>query len=273
MPFNPTYATVENEDCNLHYWYQGSGPLLAFIPGGNGHGRQYNSIMSLLSDRYTVATFDRRQMSSSQVKINKLWNPAQQARDAVAVVKAMGFSKSSFFCSSSGGVVGFQLAVDSPEIIEHIICHEAPTTALLPDGTKYMDMIFQQRELYQTSGVAAAFEEFQKHMIGYENPDVPPTVPPEPENGVNFWENEAVNATIYCPDLRKIKANGTSIGIAVGARSRDAHYARTTIEQQKILGCLRVVFPGHHQGFEVESDLFAPVLIDMLQELKTRKAA
>lgn len=40
MEFNPTKATVHNEDCDLHYWHQGSGPLIVFIPGGNGHGRR-----------------------------------------------------------------------------------------------------------------------------------------------------------------------------------------------------------------------------------------
>ena len=68
MPFDPTYATVDNEDCTLHYWYQGSGPFLIFVPGGNGHGRQYSAIMGLLDTKYTVATFDRRQMSASQIK-------------------------------------------------------------------------------------------------------------------------------------------------------------------------------------------------------------
>ena len=107
-----TYATVDNEDCTIHYWYQGQGPLLILVPGGNGHGRQYNAIMGLLDTRFTVATFDRRQMSSSQVKgPNKNFNPAQQARDIVAITKSLGHKTSSVFASSGGGIIAFQMAV------------------------------------------------------------------------------------------------------------------------------------------------------------------
>jgi hypothetical protein len=67
MAFNPTYAMVDNEGCDLHYWYQGSGPLIIFIPGGNGIGRQYN-IIEALSNRYTCATFDRRQYLRAESK-------------------------------------------------------------------------------------------------------------------------------------------------------------------------------------------------------------
>jgi pimeloyl-ACP methyl ester carboxylesterase len=80
MASNPIHRTVENEDCELHYWYQGAGPLLLFVPGGGGNGGQYNNIMALLDKRFTVATYDRRQMSSSKAKENKLCNPAQNAR-------------------------------------------------------------------------------------------------------------------------------------------------------------------------------------------------
>lgn len=47
MPFEPTRASVLTEGCDLHYWYQGSGPLLVFIPGGGGIGRQFNPFSSI----------------------------------------------------------------------------------------------------------------------------------------------------------------------------------------------------------------------------------
>ena len=46
MAFNPTRAIVHNEGCDIHYWHQGSGPLILFVPGGNGHGLQYNKLMT-----------------------------------------------------------------------------------------------------------------------------------------------------------------------------------------------------------------------------------
>jgi pimeloyl-ACP methyl ester carboxylesterase len=272
MAYSLSHAIVENEDCNLHYWYnKGTGPLITFIPGGNGHSRQYYALMAVLSNKYTCVTFDRRQMSASQVKVNKLLNPPQQARDVPAVIKAMGHTKSIVFGSSLGGVIGFQLAIDHPEAVDHLICHEAPTTLLLPDATARFEDCLRFLEIYKKSGDAAAFKEFDKGFRGFGEEGVPLTTAAEPENGINFWENEFLVALSYCPDLRRIVENGTSVGVVAGKRSGDAWYSRTTIEQEKILGCLRMVVPGHHQGFEVETEVFAPALVDMLDKLERRR--
>jgi pimeloyl-ACP methyl ester carboxylesterase len=70
MASNLIHGIVENKDCELHYWYQGTGPLLIFVPGGGGNGDQYFKIMGMLDKSFTVATFDRRQMLSSRAKEN-----------------------------------------------------------------------------------------------------------------------------------------------------------------------------------------------------------
>jgi pimeloyl-ACP methyl ester carboxylesterase len=274
MAFNPTYKTVENEGCELHYWYQGTGPLIIFIPGGNGHGKQYNKMMTILSPNYTCATFDRRKMSASTCKVNKLLSPPQQARDVATIIKAMSFEKSIVFGSSLGGVIAFQFGIDFPKMVEHLICHEAPTSSLLPDSTKIHDILFPCYELYRSSGLDAAVPPFKATFVGYTDEGVPPTVSPEPHNPINFWENEFLPATFYTPDLRKLGPDGHDLSVAViaGARSRDAWYARTTIEQQKIIGCLRIVAPGHHQGFEVEVEEFTPVFVKLLKDLDDRRA-
>ena len=210
-------------------------------------------------------------MSASQVKVNKLLSPPQQARDTLAVMRAMGFKKSIFFGSSSGGIFGFQLAIDHPEAVDHLICHEAPTSTLLPDATARFEDLLRFFEIYKESGIRAAAEEFGKGFKGFGEEGVPLTVAAEKENEINFWENEYLVLLGYSPDLRRIVENGTSVGVMAGKRSADAWYCRTTIEQEKILGCLRMVVPGHHQGFQVETEAFAPAMLEMLDTLEKRK--
>jgi pimeloyl-ACP methyl ester carboxylesterase len=61
-------------------------------------------------------------MSASRVKgPSKDLNFAQQARDIIAIMKALGHSKTSIFASSGGGVIAFQLAVSYPSVVEHMI--------------------------------------------------------------------------------------------------------------------------------------------------------
>ncbi|KAK3901103.1 Alpha/Beta hydrolase protein, partial [Staphylotrichum tortipilum] len=125
MASSLTEAVVHNEGCDLHYWHVGSGPLITFIPGGNGHGRQFFPLMAAFSNRFTCATFDRRQMSASQVPVNKRLSPPQKARDIRAVIAALGFDKATLFGSSSGGIFALQFAHDFPSMVEHVVAHEA----------------------------------------------------------------------------------------------------------------------------------------------------
>jgi hypothetical protein len=272
MPSIPTYATVENEDCELHYWSQGTGPLLIFVPGGNGHGRQYNSIMGVLESQYTVATFDRRQMSASQVKgPNKEFNPAQQARDVIAVMKALGHQTTSVFASSGGGIIALQMTVSYPETLDHVICHETPTTSLLSakESTELMDFFFGLNDIYREGGVQPTMQAFTKKiMVGMEHG--PPRQAPELWNPINQFENE-LHMGLYCPDLVKIVENMTSIAVGFGELSEGASYKRTVLEQAKRLGCEVVKFPGHHQGFETEPEKFAPVLVGLLERMEERR--
>lgn len=275
MEFNPTYADVENEDCSLHYWYQGKGPLIVFVPGSDGHGRQFKHMLALLSDSYTCATFDRRQMTNSPAKVNKIFNPPQQARDIIAIIKAIGFEKAIIFGSSLGGILGFQLAVDHPEAVEHLIAHEAPTANLLPNySTLFEWFINGPIETAKKAGPFAAWAEFGSAITGVddkESPAVEVEMMTE-ENAKNFWENEALVGLAYAPNLRWIVENETSVAVMVGAKSGDGMIPTAVLEQERILGCLRVVAPGNHQEFETESKVFAPILRKLIDDLEKKKA-
>ena len=76
-----------------------------------------------------------------------------------------------------------------------------------------------------------------------------------------FWET----------GFEKIKRDGTSVAVMTGERSGEEFFARTTVQQERVLGCLREVVPGHHQGFQVESERFLPAFLGMLERLEGRK--
>ncbi|GJC83252.1 putative hydrolase MW2501 [Colletotrichum liriopes] len=272
MEFKPIKSILNNEECDIHYWYQGQGPLIVFIPGGNGHGRQYNPIITALSDKYTCATFDRRQMSASQAKVNKRLNPPQQARDIRAIIQVLGFNKAILFGSSAGGIFAFQFAIDFPHMVDHIISHEAPTFTLLPNATEVFEFLYDCLELYESSGVQAAQTRFSSKLLGYSDDGVPKPVSPEAINPENFWANEFTVLLGYLPSLYRIKENKTSVGLMRGTRSRDAWYAQAVDEQEKILECPRLDVPGAHEGFQVELEAFLPYFFKLLDALKEKRS-
>ncbi|KAK3689312.1 Alpha/Beta hydrolase protein [Podospora appendiculata] len=272
MEFNPTRAVVHNEGCDLHYWYQGTGPLITFVPGGNGHGRQFNNMIAALSDKFTCATFDRRQMSASQAKVNKKLNPPQQARDICTIIQALGFDQTILFGSSSGGIFSFQFAHDFPDMVDHLISHEAPLTSLLPDASDVWEWFLHLIDVYETQGLEAAAAEFGAKLIGYDDEGIPPTVSPPPENPKNFWDNEFPILLGYTPNLSRLVENRTSVGVMRAVRCKDAFFARGVEDQARILKCPRMLVPGHHQGFEVETKEFLPCFLDMLEILEKKRS-
>ena len=270
MPFNPTSNTVHNEGCDIRYWYQGSGKLLIFIPGGGGVGRQFNPIFEHLDHRFTVCTLDRRQSGESAAKAPTVINLAQQCRDLIAVMKHLGFEKTSILGNSGGGIIALQFAVSYPEVLEQVVVHEAPSTALLPDSTYHLDRTSALLQSYRAKGPLAAISEFRTAMKGFED-SPPPLTSPSTADWHNFWQNEFLLFTIYCPDLRQIVMNNVSICVAGGEKSLDAFYARTTFPQSEILGCPRFILPGHHQGYEAEPSAFAIRLLAALESLAEKQ--
>jgi pimeloyl-ACP methyl ester carboxylesterase len=211
-------------------------------------------------------------MSASKVKVNKKLSPPQQARDIRAIIKALGFDNATLFGSSSGGIFSFQFAHDFPEMVDHLISHEAPTTTLLPEASEVFEWSLHLMEVYETKGLEQVASEFGASLIGYDDEDIPKTVPPEPENPKNFWDNEFPSLLGYVPNLWRIKENKVSVGVMRGIRCKEAFFARATEEQAKILECPKMVVPGHHQGFEVETEEFVPCVLRMLEILEERRA-
>lgn len=158
-------------------------------------------------------------------------------------------------------------------MVDHLISHEAPTLTLLPDASEVYEWFLHLLHVYETRGWEQAASEFGEKLIGYGDEGIPKTVPPEPENPKNFWDNEFPILLGYLPNLWRVVENKTSIGVMRGVRCKDAFFARAVEEQAKVLGCPKMLVPGHHQGFEVETKEFLPCFLEMLDTLEKKKSS
>lgn len=253
--------------------------MVLFVPGGNGHARQFQPLMAALSDRFTCAAFDRRGMSASKLEDPKPLDMNQQARDMLAVIKAMGFGKSIIFGSSLGAIITLIFALDYPEFVEHAIAHEAGYIKILPNYSELYNWIQGVLEIRDTRGYQAANEVLRECFKGFpeaEDETVGSRALTEEENIAHYFHYELAELVDCNPDLYQLRDNGTSVGIMRGERSGDAFYAQVTYEQAKILECPRFDVPGHHLGFESEVDAFVPhfyKMLDALEEKKRQRAA
>ena len=143
MKHTPIVEKVINEGAELYCERRGSGPHLLLITGGMGDAGFYSSAADILANEFTVLNYDRRCNSRSTGNRSIDMTVAQQARDAAAIIKAMGHDKAIIFGSSGGGIISLELATTRPEIIDFLIVHEPPMIELLPaaDANKWRSFI------------------------------------------------------------------------------------------------------------------------------------
>jgi len=275
-----TSGTTTNEGCTLHYTTilpaagETGKPPLMFVPGGAGHSSQFLDILPYLNSKFQPATYSRRQhgLSTPLPGTPFLYlNPAQQARDILAVADALGFGdkKLYLFSSSGGGIISLQLAATHPDRIAHLFAHETPCAALLPDSEKVNDFLFSVYTAYIYEGAEAAYKIFLPQIPGYEG--LPRLGGAAEGDEERFLKYEFLPLSIYTPDLRRVRENGVSVAFSYGKLSRDASFVRSTIELASILGCHRYMVPGNHTGFRYEPEAFATEILKAFAEMEEKE--
>jgi pimeloyl-ACP methyl ester carboxylesterase len=270
-------GTVHTEGAKIVYDYVGNGPLLLFIAGGGGDGSRYAPISNMLADEYTVVSYDRRGNSRSTGDTSVDMDMGQSARDAAAVIRAMGAEKAYVFGNSGGANIGLKLAEDIPEVITGLIVHEPPVIPILPDAEKWQKYVQKVHETYVTQGVRPAVMLFASEIVGFDPPAQAPAggggaLNSEFSNMEFSMAREYVPFGTYMPDLDAISRNKVAIVTAAGSRSADAYYARTARILAQRLGCRYVEFPGNHFAYRTDTAAFAVVVREVLEDLALERS-
>jgi pimeloyl-ACP methyl ester carboxylesterase len=116
MPFaNSASATI-------HYSVTGSGSeTLLLIMGLGGHASEWGEpFLSALSAKYRVVCMDNRGIGASTSQV-EAWTMQDMARDAIAVLDALGEQQVHVAGTSMGGMVAQTLAVEQPERVKRLV--------------------------------------------------------------------------------------------------------------------------------------------------------
>lgn len=266
-------GTVNTEGANIVYDYEGDGPLLLTIAGGGGDAMRYAPISRILANEYTVVSYDRRCNSRSTGDVSAPLDMAQSARDAAAVIRAMGVERAYVFGNSAGANIGLKLAEDHPEVITGLVVHEPPIMAILPDAETWLGFVDNVHETYLTQGTGAAIKVFFSSLVGFDVPSQG-SAGSRIGGGPNmdfFMGREYMSISTYSPNLDAIARNHVAIVTAAGLRSADAYYARTARVLAQRLGCPYVEFPGNHMAFASDTEAFAAALRKVLQDFEVER--
>ena len=111
---------------------RGSGPTIVLVPSGEGDCGSYAKAADILSNEFTVFTFDMRGCSrtSRPADLGPI-TPADLASDVAGLIKARNLEPATIYGSSSGGQAVLSVGLHYPEVARNLMVHEA---ALIMDS-------------------------------------------------------------------------------------------------------------------------------------------
>jgi pimeloyl-ACP methyl ester carboxylesterase len=257
----------------LRYAMRGSGPLLLFLPGGDGDATAGDALAEGLADRYTVVTYDRRGLSGSTIA-----DPASipdvttHADDAGRLLAALT-DEPAYVCGSSiGAVIGLELVARHPGQVRLLVAHEPPAVQVLPETEQADAAGFQLEveEIHRTEGALPALRRFAG-ALGIDpadREDDAGLVPPGRERLDNlefFLAHDAPAVRRHRFDLGALRAAADRIVLAGGESSSSIWPYRCARLLAETLGTPWAEFPGGHNGSVFRPRAFAVRLSEVLE--------
>jgi pimeloyl-ACP methyl ester carboxylesterase len=122
-------ARIFHHDVSEIDWYcelRGDGPPVVLMPSGEGDCASFQTVADVLSDEFTVLTFDMPGFSRSEPppEFGKV-TATMLAGQIAALVSSLNLAPAAFYGCSSAGLAALSLVAQHPEIVRNVIVHEA----------------------------------------------------------------------------------------------------------------------------------------------------
>jgi 3-oxoadipate enol-lactonase len=112
---------------NVYYEITGGGEPLLFIHGLGSSTHSWQMQVPVFSRYYRVITFDLRGHGRSDKPLEP-YNISMFAADTAELMKSLSISSAHVVGFSLGGMVGFQLCLDAPDMVKSLVVVNAPVT-------------------------------------------------------------------------------------------------------------------------------------------------
>ena len=120
------YAT-SGGDVKIHYATLGSGPLVVMIHGFPDFWYTWRHVMETLSNRFQVVAIDQRGYNlSDKPKGIENYDMRLLVADVAAVIRHVGRQRATIVGHDWGGMVGWQFAMNHPEMTENLVILNLP---------------------------------------------------------------------------------------------------------------------------------------------------
>ncbi|GII63024.1 putative hydrolase YraK [Sphaerisporangium krabiense] len=273
-------STLRVPGADIYYEVRGAGPVLLLVAGGGGDAQAYARLARALEDRYTVVTFDPRGSSRSPL----LEEPGEQrievyAEDVSLLLKEVGDGPAHVFGSSSGALIGLDLAARHPEQVRTLVAHEPPAVSFLPDAAHWTALLREVHDTQAEQGTGAALRKFAEAVNLPRQFDAAAELPPDTRrmlarvaaNMEFFFRHQVRSFSAYVPDIEALR--GAPVIVAGGVQGRPYMPYKAAMAVAERLGAELAEFPGDHVGYLAEPLPFAERLHELLTAPPTPRNA
>ncbi|NVI90351.1 alpha/beta fold hydrolase [Actinomadura sp. BRA 177] len=263
--------TLQVPGARLHYEVRGTGPLLLMIPGAPADAGALTELATVLSDRYTVVTYDQRGLSRSAL----MGPPADQdvavfSLDAHHLLAALGGEPAYVLGNSGGALTALDLAARHPEQVRALVVHEPPIPELLPDREHWRTVFQDVHDTYRDQGAGAAMGKFITTVDGENSapPAMPSQMPPEAlemmgriQGNLDYFLSHVLLPVLrFVPDIDALRSGPVPVAVGIGAASGDGVRTRSARILARHLGLEPLAFPGDHQGLAFDAATSAEII-------------
>ena len=264
-------GVFEADGAGLYYEVRGGGPALLMISGAGGDAGYYDGVAEILSDAFTVISYDRRGNSRSTGRSGTPMDLAVQAADARALVDGLADGRALVFGNSGGAIIGLTLAALHPEAMTGLIAHEPPAVNVLPDGDPGRGFFAGLAALCAQGGAPAAGRRFVETTRGEGTYRWPGELWKRfLGNQDHLFGTEWSGFAGFRPDETALKSAPFPIVLGAGAEDRGTYYARPSIEIARRIGAPWAEFPGIHMEFLRDPARFAAAVRVLATQLHSR---
>jgi len=261
---------LEANGARIYHEVRGSGPSVLFIAGATGDGGHFERVAEILSDEFTVVTYDRR--ANSRNPRPEGWESTsteEQSDDAAGLIEALDIAPAAIFGASAGAIIGLDLVVRYPELVRGAILQEPPLTAGIANAEEVLGALQQVIDGgMQQGGPRGGCEAFLRFAAGDEAFEA---LDPQLRerllgNGEIFLGTEIGVMESYDPNEATLAAVEVPVRVMVGAESAP-FFAETA---QWLAGRLNVEverLPGGHTPYFDRPEEMAQILRPVLREL------
>ncbi len=156
-------------DIDLYYETTGRGHPILFIHGLGSSTCDWEQQVRVFAQSYRVVTFDLRGHGQSD-KPPGPYSMALFAADTAALITGLGITPTHVVGISLGGMVAFQLAVSTPDLIDRLVIVNAGPEFIVRTFKERL-LVFQRRLIVRLLGMRKMGEVLSKRLFPKPEPE------------------------------------------------------------------------------------------------------